>query len=195
MSSKDAINKAKATEICADMLWAGKTRPDILQFFAERYSAKVRTIDGYIADARLLNEKRREAAEALRAEKDKEEIEAIAKELGITRMSQLAELKKVGYMDPRKLYHDDGSPKEISQLDDETAGAIAGIETLEERDPFTKKVIGTTKKIKKENKLTALSEINRMMGWVTPNTVKVEAEEKGGKGQTAKKISVTLNLS
>jgi len=195
VSSKDAINKAKATEICADMLWAGKTRPDILQFFAERYSAKVRTIDGYIADARLLNEKRREAAEALRAEKDKEEIEAIAKELGITRMSQLAELKKVGYMDPRKLYHDDGSPKEISQLDDETAGAIAGIETLEERDPFTKKVIGTTKKIKKENKLTALSEINRMMGWVTPNTVKVEAEEKGGKGQTAKKISVTLNLS
>jgi len=177
------------------MLWAGKTRPDILQFFAERYSAKVRTIDGYIADARLLNEKRREAAEALRAQKDAEEIEAIAKELGITRMSQLAELKKVGYMDPRKLYHDDGSPKEISELDDETAGAIAGIETLEERDPFTRKVIGTTKKIKKENKLTALSEINRMMGWVTPNTVKVEAEEKGGKGQTAKKISVTLNLS
>jgi len=195
VGSKDAINKAKATEICADMLWAGKTRPDILQFFAERYSAKVRTIDGYIADARLLNEKRREAAEALRAEKDKEEIEAIAKELGITRMSQLAELKKVGYMDPRKLYHDDGSPKEISELDDETAGAIAGIETLEERDPLTRKVIGTTKKIKKEPKLTALSEINRMMGWVTPNTVKVEAEEKGGKGQTAKKISVTLNLS
>jgi len=195
VGSKDAINKAKATEICADMLWAGKTRPDILQFFAERYSAKVRTIDGYIADARLLNEKRREAAEALRAQKDAEEIEAIAKELGITRMSQLAELKKVGYMDPRKLYHDDGSPKEISELDDETAGAIAGIETLEERDPFTRKVIGTTKKIKKENKLTALSEINRMMGWVTPNTVKVEAEEKGGKGQTAKKISVTLNLS
>jgi hypothetical protein len=100
-------------------------------------------------------------------------------------------------MDPRKLYHDNGSPKEISELDDETAGAIAGIETLEERDPVTKKIIGTTKKVKKEPKLTALSEINRMMGWTTPAaTAKVEVDEKGKDGKAAaRKISVTLNLS
>jgi phage terminase small subunit len=195
VSGKGAINKQKATEICAEMLWAGKTRPDILQLFAKSYSASVRAIDGYIKEARTVNEKRKAAMNTLQAEKDKEEIEAIAKELGLTRRSQLAELKKVGYMDPRKLYHDDGSPKEISELDDETAGAIAGIETLEERDPLTKKVIGTTKKIKKEPKLAALTEINRMMGWVTPATAKVEVDEPGGKGQPAKKISVTLNLS
>ena len=177
------------------MLWAGKTRPDILQFFAKSYSASVRAIDGYIKDARTVNEKRKEAMNALQAEKDRELIEKIAEELGLTKRSQLAELKKVGYMDPRKLYHDDGSPKEVSELDDETAGAIAGIETLEERDPITKKVIGTTKKIKKENKLTALSEINKMMGWVTPTSVKAELNEPGSKGQPPKMISITLNLT
>jgi len=195
VAKKGEISKAKGVQLIADLLYIGKDRKDIVQEMAKIGKISQSTTDKWIKAARPIVRKRQEAAEALRAQKDAEEIEAIAKELGITRMSQLAELKKVGYMDPRKLYHDDGSPKEISELDDETAGAIAGIETLEERDPFTRKVIGTTKKIKKEPKLTALSEINRMMGWVTPNTVKVEAEEKGGKGQTAKKISVTLNLS
>ena len=195
MIKNGKISKAKGVEMVADLLYAGKDRKEIVQEMAKRGKISQSTTDKWIAAARPIIKRRQEAAEAIRAEKEAEEIEAIAKELGITRRSQLAEYKKVAYLDPRKLYHEDGTPKEVHELDADTAAAIAGIEIFEERDPISKKIIGTTKKIKKEPKLTALTEINRMMGWVTPNTLKVESEENGAKGQPAKKISVTLNLS
>jgi hypothetical protein len=196
MAKAGKISKAKGVELVADMLYAGKTRKEIGQELAKLGNVSASGADKWIKAARPLVAARQGRAEAIRAEKDAEEIEAIAKELGITRRSQLAEFQKVGYLDPRKLYHNDGTPKEVHELDADTAAAISGIEIFEERDPISKKVIGTTKKIKKEPKLTALSEINRMMGWVTPSTAKVELEEKAKDGKTAaKKISVTLNLS
>lgn len=179
--------------MCVDLLHSGKTRKDILQELAKVGKVSPRTADQWMATAKPLVQKRLDQTEALRVTKEAEEIGAIARELSISRRSQLAELKKVAYMDPRKLYYDDGSPKEISQLDDDTAGAIAGIETLEERDPITKKIIGTTKKVKKEPKLAALTEINRMMGWTTPATATGKLEEQDGKGNT-KSFAITLHL-
>ena len=172
------------------MLWAGKARPDIMQFFAKTYSAKVRTVDGYIKDARKINEKRKEAADALRAEKDKEEIEAIAKELGISRKTILAELRKVAFMDVRKLYNEDGTIKKFSDLDDETAGAIAGVEVLEEIAGG--EWIGTNRKVRSNSKLTAIETICKLLGYAPQPGAKVKIEE--GEGEEKKTVSVTLNL-
>lgn len=186
------ISKAKGVEMCAELLHTGKKRKEILQEITNSYQISAAAVDKWIKAAGPKVRERKERAEALRAEKDAEEIEAIAKELGISKRSQLAELKKVGYMDARKLYNPDGTPKEVTELDDETAGAIAGVEIFEEIDPLTKRKIGTTRKVKKEPKLTALAEINKMMGYY-PATAGIKAEIEDKKGD--KVFKVTLNLS
>ncbi len=49
-------------------------------------------------------------------------------EISATRVLQ--EIAKMAFFDPRKLLNDDGSPKKISELDDETAMAVAGMEIV-----------------------------------------------------------------
>src|SRR5258708_6262828 len=51
---------------------------------------------------------------------------------GLTADRVLEELTKIAFFDPRKLFREDGTPKHITELDDDTAGAIAGVEVLEE---------------------------------------------------------------
>lgn len=49
---------------------------------------------------------------------------------GITAERVLEEIAKLAFFDPRKLLNEDGSPKQIHLLDDETAAAIAGIDVV-----------------------------------------------------------------
>ncbi len=55
-----------------------------------------------------------------------------AEKLELTRERILRETARIAFFDPRKLFHPDGTPKEITELDDDTAGAIAGVEVIEE---------------------------------------------------------------
>jgi phage terminase small subunit len=55
-----------------------------------------------------------------------------AAKLELTRERILRETARIAFFDPRKLFHADGTPKEVTELDDDTAGAIAGIEVIEE---------------------------------------------------------------
>src|SRR5688572_14102051 len=70
---------------------------------------------------------------------------------GITSKRVLEEYAKVAFLDIRKFYTVDGSLKSIHDLDDESAGALAGVEVYEERvsDPEADEnvVVGQTKKI------------------------------------------------
>lgn len=66
-----------------------------------------------------------EIASAVQAHMDKR---AGAIEISATRVLQ--EIAKMAFFDPRKLLNDDGSPKKISELDDETAMAVAGMEIV-----------------------------------------------------------------
>ncbi len=80
----------------------------------------------------------------------------------------LAELKKLGFSDIRKLFNDDGSIKEVSQLDDDTAAAIAGIEIQEEVcDKDGKTVVPRTRKIKVVDKLKAIEMLGRNLKMFT----------------------------
>lgn len=42
----------------------------------------------------------------------------------------LAEIARLAFFDPRKLFDDDGKPIHVSQLDDDTAAAIAGLDIV-----------------------------------------------------------------
>lgn len=48
----------------------------------------------------------------------------------ITQDRVLKERARLAFYDPRNLFHDDGSPKAITDLDDDTAAAIAGLEVV-----------------------------------------------------------------
>jgi phage terminase small subunit len=75
--------------------------------------------------------------------------------LEITAERVLAELAKLAFFDPRKLFESDGSPKQILDLDDETAAAVAGLEVNELFDGESgdqKHAYGLCKKIKLADK-------------------------------------------
>lgn len=76
--------------------------------------------------------------------------------LDITRERVLGELAKLAYFDPRNLFNEDGSAKQINELDDVTAAAVAGVEVYQEflsrGEDKEEGGIGITKKFKLADK-------------------------------------------
>ena len=48
----------------------------------------------------------------------------------ITQDRVLQELARLAFFDPRKMFHGDGSPKAIHELDDDTAAVIVGLDVV-----------------------------------------------------------------
>lgn len=104
----------------------------------------------------------------------KELQEEIAKEAVFSAREILLMLKKLVMFDPRKLFKEDGSPKAISELDDETAFAIQGLDVLEEFDyeGDQKVLIGHTKKYKLADRNAAIEKAMRHL-CLFPNKLEV----------------------
>jgi phage terminase small subunit len=71
----------------------------------------------------------------------------------------LTELARIAFADPRKLFNSDGSPKNVTDLDDDTAATVGGFEAVELFDGSQgnqKHVSGLVKKIKQADKIKAL---------------------------------------
>lgn len=66
----------------------------------------------------------------------------------------LQELAKLAFFDPRKFFNPDGSPKHITDLDEDTAAALAGLEVQElfEGSGEQKYCYGLVKKIRLADK-------------------------------------------
>ena len=91
--------------------------------------------------------------------------DARSKRTEITVDRVLQELAKIAFFDPRKLFDSDGNVKQVHELDDDTAGAIAGLDVqdlIEDRQ-----VIGYTKKYKIADKNTALANCMKHLGMLT----------------------------
>lgn len=84
----------------------------------------------------------------------------------ITQDRVLQEVARLAFLDIRKALHEDGSLKPITELDDDTAAAIAGLDLLEEFAGHGEErvQIGWTKKIKLADKARALELLMRHMG-------------------------------
>jgi phage terminase small subunit len=97
----------------------------------------------------------------------------------ITQDRVLQELARIAFFDPRKLLDDDGNPIPLSNLDDDTAAAVAGVELMEEYEGSGKDrvFIGYTKKFKLADKNTAISNAMRHLGMFVD---KSEITGKGG---------------
>ena len=84
----------------------------------------------------------------------------------ITADAVLKEYAKIAFFDPRKLFQDNGQPKDITMLDDDTAGALAGLEVMEEYEGNgrDREFVGYTKKYKIADKLRALEALGKHLG-------------------------------
>jgi len=96
----------------------------------------------------------------------------LAESAGISAERVLREYARLGFFDPRKLFHDNGQPKEISELDDDTAAALAGLDLVEiyEGTGPDRKFVGYTKKYKIADKKGALDSIAKHLGMFVDRT-------------------------
>ena len=74
----------------------------------------------------------------------------------------IAQLAAIAFLDVRKIFHDDGAMRPLSELDDDTAAAIAGIEIVKQFEDGEQ--VGTLHKIKIADKLVALDKLARNFG-------------------------------
>ena len=84
----------------------------------------------------------------------------------ITQDKVVQELAKIAFIDIRKLYTENGQLKNVADIDDDTAGAIASLETLEEYDGYgdDREKIGDTQKVKLLDKTKALELLGKHLG-------------------------------
>ena len=120
----------------------------------------------------------------------------LAKKYELTTESVIKSLAQAVHFDPRKMFNEDGSIKAITDLDDDTAAALAGFEVMEEKGSGDDrgKVVGYTKKVKWLDKNTAREQAMKHLGLylednkqksplegVSRDTLKLLAEKLSGK--------------
>lgn len=91
---------------------------------------------------------------------------AIEARTEITQDRVLREYAKIAFMDPRKLFTESGHPVAITDIDDDTAAAISGLDVLEqfEGSGDERQFVGYVKKYKLSDKKAALDSIARHLG-------------------------------
>ena len=111
-----------------------------------------------------------QAERLLRKVEIKALIEAVVikaeEKVGLTVERTLLELARMAFFDPRKLFREDGSPKPITELDDDTAAALAGLDVHEEYtgQGEDKVFVGYTKKYKLVDKNAAIDKAMKHFG-------------------------------
>ena len=90
----------------------------------------------------------------------------IEKRTEVTQDMVIKELAKIAFLDIRKLYTENGQLRNVADIDDDTAGAISSLETLEEYDGYgdDREKIGDTQKVKLLDKTKALELLGKHLG-------------------------------
>ena len=92
-----------------------------------------------------------------------QEMAKRAQRTEITADKVLKEFAKLAFFDPRNLFDDKGNPKDITELDDDTAAALAGLDVVQEVDPDSGTTSYTTR-YKLASKQAALDSLGRHLG-------------------------------
>lgn len=109
----------------------------------------------------------------------------VAADAEITVERVMKEYARLAFLDPRRLFNPDGSPKAITELDDDTAAAISGIEhdTVREFDDRGKPYPVNVRKIRLVDKKGALDSVARHLGMFAKDA-----------GQVAPQVILNINL-
>lgn len=95
-----------------------------------------------------------------------EKMKEREKRTEVTQDMVIKELAKIAFLNIRKLYTENGQLKNVADIDDDTAGAISSLETLEEYDGYgdERAKIGDIQKVKLLDKTKALELLGRHLG-------------------------------
>ena len=94
----------------------------------------------------------------------------------ITQDMVIAEIAKLGFFDIRKLFDKDGKPLDISQLDDNTAAALVGLDVQDVSDSDGN-YVGFIKKYKMADKVKVLELLGKHLGAWEPQDKQQTAVE------------------
>lgn len=111
----------------------------------------------------------------------------------ITQDRVLQEYAKIAFFNPKHLFNANGQPKDITELDDETAAVIAGLEVNDVYEGFgeDRTFAGYLKKYKIVDKKGALDSLARHLGMFTD---KIEVGNKDDKPFEIKDVSLEDKL-
>jgi phage terminase small subunit len=91
-----------------------------------------------------------------------------AEKAEISREKVINEYAKLAFFDIRKILTVDGGLKDTTEWDDDSAAAIAGLESYDEKEPDSGMVLGTVRKIKVSDKRAALDSLCKVLGYNAP---------------------------
>lgn len=86
----------------------------------------------------------------------------------ITQDMVLLEIAKLAFFDVRKMFDKNGKPLDISELDDDTAAALVGLDVQDIKDADSGYFLGYVKKYKMADKLKALELLGKHVGAFDP---------------------------
>lgn len=173
---KSKVDKKKGVLLIADELYVGRERKDIVQDFTKRYGLSESAVDKWIKAARIIVEERRKIEEEEKRRLIAQTTEGVVKELGLELKNVLAEYKKIAFFDIREIFTVDGGLKNIKDLDENAAGALAGVESYDVKEPESGMILGTTQKVKVVNKVSALDSICKILGYAAPVRANINIE-------------------
>lgn len=95
--------------------------------------------------------------------------EIMANGFNITKERIIQEYSRLAFFDIRKIHTVDGAIKPVTDWDEDSAAAVAGIEVYEENmksdDPNDEMVVGKLKKVKIAEKKAALDSLAKILGY------------------------------
>lgn len=100
-----------------------------------------------------------------------------AEKLEISRERIINEYSKLAFFDIRKVLTVDGGLKKSNDWDDDSAAAIAGLESYDEKEPDSGIVLGTVRKIKISDKRAALDSLCKVLGYNAPEKSEIKIDQ------------------
>ncbi len=176
MKKKCAISKQKGVEIIADMLFAGVKRKEVVHEFAEKYKISESLVDKWIKVAKVTVAERIKEQEDYTRSKIKETRDEVINRLGLDFESVMAQYKKLAFFNIKTIFTVDGGMKNVHEMDDDSAAAISGIESYDEKEPESGMILGTVRKIKISEKKAALDSIRDALGYKSPTQTELSGK-------------------
>jgi phage terminase small subunit len=111
-----------------------------------------------------------------------------AEKAEISREKVINEYAKLAFFDIRKVLTVDGGLKNTTEWDDDSAAAIARLESYDEKEPDSGMVLGTVRKIKVSDKRAALDSLCKVLGFNAPEKSEIKVNNAPFNDQQVEKI-------
>jgi phage terminase small subunit len=126
-----------------------------------------------------------------------QQIAQVIHETGVTLERVIREIAKGAFFDVRKLFHPNGQPIPVTELDDDTASALAGLDVLEEHRGTgeEREFVGYVKKYKLADRKGYLDMLMKHLGgYAKDNEIKVETTAAPSVVDATREILFALHL-